>query len=71
MGWVIYISGFIVTYLMCKWIRNKTDDNTWGDVGATLFVSIFSWITIVFMICDIGVLFISELIKVKNPPKWL
>lgn len=71
MGWIIYISGFIVAYLMFKWMRNKADNNTWGDVRGTLFASIFSWGVIVFMICAIGVLFIWELIKAKNPPKWL
>ena len=71
MGWIIYISGFIVTYLMCKWLRNQNDDNTWGDVGATWFASLFSWIAIIVLAVTLGVIFLVETIKVKNPPKWL
>jgi hypothetical protein len=71
MWWIIYISGFILTYLMCKWLRNKAEDNTWGDVGATIFASIFSWGAIVFMVLALGVIILNETIKAKNPPKWL
>lgn len=71
MWWVIYISGFIVTYLMCKWLRNKDNDNTWGDVGATIFTSMFSWIAIIAGLVCIGVIFLIETVKLKNPPKWL
>lgn len=68
---IIYISGFIATYLMCKSIRNKAYQNGWGDVGATIFASLFSWGTIVLMLGLVGFVFLSETIKVKNPPKWL
>lgn len=71
MGWIIYISGFVVTYLMCKWLRNQNDDNTWGDVCATWFASLFSWGAIAFTIIALGVIVLVETIKVKNPPKWL
>jgi biotin transporter BioY len=71
MGWIIYISGFIVTYLVCKWIRNKIGNNTWRDVGATIFASLFSWIMIIGMLVGIGVIFLKETAKLKNPPKWL
>lgn len=71
MGWIIYISGFILTYLFCKWIRDKNNDNTWGDVGATLFVSIFSWVAIIVLGIALVVIGLVETIKVKNPPKWL
>jgi hypothetical protein len=71
MGWIIYISGFILTYLMCKWLRNKDNDNTWGDVDATIFASIFSWVAIIAFLVCIGVIILVEMVKVKNPPKWL
>lgn len=71
MGWIIYISGFIITYLMCKWLRNHNDDNTWEDVGATWFASLFSWGAIIVSVVALGVIFLVETIKVKNPPKWL
>jgi hypothetical protein len=71
MGWIIYISGFILTYLIYKGLRNKDNDNTWGDVGATIFASIFSWGAIVFMVLALGVIILNETIKAKNPPKWL
>jgi len=66
-----YIVGVILTYLICKWIRNKAESNDWGDVGATLFVSIFSWGAIIVMAVALGVIVLVETIKVKNPPKWL
>lgn len=71
MGWIIYISGVIITYLVCKWIRNKAGENTWGDVGATIFASLFSWAMIIGMLVIIGVIFLKETAKLKNPPKWL
>ena len=71
MWWIIYISGFILTYLFCKWLRNQNDENTWGDVGATLFVSIFSWGAIIVLGIALVVIGLVETIKVKNPPKWL
>ena len=67
MGWVIYISGFILTYLFCKWLRNKKDNNNWEDVGITIIASLFSWV----MVIVVGVIGLVETIKVKNPPKWL
>lgn len=71
MGWVIYISGFILTYLFCKWIRGKNNDNTWGDVGATLFLSMLSWVAIIGLGIAIVVIGLVETIKAKKPPKWL
>ena len=71
MGWIIYISGVIITYLVCKWIRNKAGENTWGDVGATIFASLFSWVMIIGMLVIIGVIFLKETAKLKNHPKWL
>lgn len=71
MWWIIYISGFILTYLFCKWIRDKNNDNTWEDVGATLFISIFSWVAIIVLGIALVVTGLVETIKVKNPPKWL
>lgn len=71
MGWIIYISGFIVTYIWCKLIRNTIDKNDWEDVFITIFLSLFSWVSFIL----IGVLalfvYLTETIKLKNPPKWL
>jgi hypothetical protein len=71
MWWIIYISGFILTYLMCKWLRSKNNNNTWWDVGATIFASIFSWVAIIAFLVCIGVIILVGIVKVKNPPKWL
>ena len=71
MWWIIYISGFIVTYSLCKWIRRKTENNNWEDVYATFGLSILSWGAIAFMIIALGVIVLVETIKAKNPPKWL
>jgi len=74
MGWIIYISGFIVTYSLCKWIRSKIENNNWGDVYATFGLSVFSWMGLFFIITTMLVLFLKDAIKNikgKNPPKWL
>lgn len=71
MGWIIYISGFILNYLICKFIRNRGYQNTWGDVIATIFASLFSWGAIVVLLGFMGFVFLSKTIKIKNPPKWL
>lgn len=74
MGWIIYISGFIVTYSLCKWIRSKAESNNWEDVYATFGLSIFSWMGAFFIIACMLVLFLKDAIKNikgKNPPKWL
>jgi len=72
MGWIIYISGFIATYLMCKLIRNRNNNkNSWKDVLMTLFLSIYSWISFT-LICALALfLYLKEKITLKNPPKWL
>lgn len=71
-GWIVYISGFILTYIIGKYLRTKSGcENTWGDVGATLFASLFSWGAILFMGALIGIVVLIETIKIKNPPKWL
>lgn len=74
MGWIIYISGFIVTYSLCKWIRSKAESNNWEDVYVTFGVSIFSWIGVITIIVGMSGLFLKNAIKnikAKNPPKWL
>ena len=71
MGWIIYISGFIITYLMCKLIRNSLNENSWKDVSVTIFLSVSSWIAFT-LICALALfLYLKEHITLKNPPKWL
>lgn len=71
MWWIIYISGFILTYLMCKWLRSKGNDNTWVDISATIFASIFSWGALIFISLAIGIIGLMENTKSKNYTKWL
>lgn len=64
-----YIVGVVLAYLMCKFIRNRAECNTWGDVGATMFVSIFSWFAIIIVFLEVIAIFCIEFVKLKNPPK--
>jgi len=71
MWFIIYISGFIITYLMCKLIRNRLNENSWKDVSVTIFLSVSSWIAFT-LICVLALfLYLKEHIILKNPPKWL
>lgn len=49
---MIYIFGFIATWIFCKMVRGK-DNNNWSDVGLTFCFSILSWagfLTIFFLL---------------------
>lgn len=66
----IYLSGYIVAYILFKVTRNKMGTtNDWGIVWATALISLFSWITVMALLFFIALVFISKL-KLK-PPRWL
>lgn len=46
---LIYLTGFIATYLLIKKVRNKIESNDWSDVILTIALSLFSWIAFVFV----------------------
>lgn len=64
---IIYLAGFIATYIITKLIRNKARCNEWSDIIATFLVSLFSWI-------GVFIFFLCYLTSIKNnikPPKFL
>ena len=70
---LIYIAGFIVSYYSWK-LLDATHD--WQSVGFRLFISIFSWISVVFVIFMLLVFLIQKFLQdnkifKKEPPKWL
>lgn len=70
MGWLIYILGFLIVYLICKLIRGK-EQNKWEDVIITLVLSVCSWAGLfIITLGAIGV-YVKHIIENKNPPKWL
>tara|TARA_R110000868_G_scaffold83012_2_gene234517 strand:- start:3515 stop:3751 length:237 start_codon:yes stop_codon:yes gene_type:complete len=70
---LIYITGFIVSYYSWK-LLDATHD--WQSVGFRIFISIFSWSSVVFIIGILIVFSIQDFclnkkIFKKEPPKWL
>lgn len=66
---IIYIVGFILTYILCKYIRKNS--NGWVDVFRTFFLSLFSWLALFFLSLLLMIHLITERLKNKKPPKWL
>ncbi len=65
---ILYIIGFIITYILCKHYRGKDEENnTWQDVAITFIVSICSFIGLaaILIIALIYTDFTSK------PPKYL
>lgn len=70
MNYIIYASGFIIAYILCKVLRGKIH-NDWRDVWATIIISVFSWIGI-FLLGIISIRYNYIKYKLtKKPPKWL
>lgn len=65
-GLIIYLIGFILTYLLCKHLRTE---HTWEDVWICFFWAIFSWFGFVFVLLVILYQYIKQ--KYNEPPKWL
>ena len=70
---LIYIAGFIASFYIWKLLHESHD---WENVGFRLFISILSWISVVFTIIVLIVLLIQKFFQntkiFKNePPKWL
>ena len=67
---VIYLIGFVITYLFLKYLDWEQDSNDWSDIFARFFVSLFSWIA-VFLIVILLIFSLFEYLKNTKPPKWL
>ena len=70
---LIYITGFIVSYYSWKLLDGTHD---WESVGFRLMISIFSWISVVFVIAVLITFLIQDFFQnnkifKKEPPKWL
>lgn len=70
---LIYITGFIVSYYSWKLLEPTHD---WESVGFRLMISIFSWISVVFVIAVLITFLIQDFFQnnkifKKEPPKWL
>jgi hypothetical protein len=70
---LIYIAGFIVSYYGWKLLG---DTHCWESIGFRLFISIFSWVSVLFATIILAVLLIQKFFQnnkiFKNePPKWL
>lgn len=63
-GLIIYLIGFLVTYLLCKHLRTE---HTWEDVWICFFWAIFSCLGFTVILFVI----LLEYIKSSEPPKWL
>lgn len=66
----IYISGFIVCYLLLRYAYKKQTyiDWTWGTVILCLFGSLFSWVGVLSTLITAS---IGWLLEIKSkPPKW-
>jgi len=70
---LIYIAGYIVSYYGWKLLGYT---HCWESIGFRLFISIFSWVSVVisiavlisFLIQDF---FLNNKIFKNEPPKWL
>jgi TRAP-type C4-dicarboxylate transport system permease small subunit len=70
---LIYIAGFIVSYYGWKLLEATRG---WESVGFRLFISIFSWVSVVIGIALLVVFLIQDFFQnnkifKKDPPKWL
>lgn len=71
----IYLIGCLITYIRCKSIRYKSNNNEWKDVKITLLATLCSWVSIIIILVVLIFAFFNETLpeyfKNKKPPKWL
>ena len=65
-GLIIYLVGFLSTYILIKHIRNKQTENEWHDVLWTFVNSLLSWVSFISLL----IAYVSKNNNTK-PPKWL
>lgn len=65
---LIYITGFITSYIIAKYIRNKSSrESNWLDIFLTILCSLASWFAVII---ELLIIFIAWLVVTK-PLKWL
>jgi biotin transporter BioY len=68
-SYFIYIIGYILSFILCKILRDKSKSNNWDDIVSSVFLSILSW----FFIILVGIVYLLDYLMIKKPkpPKWL
>jgi hypothetical protein len=81
--WIgFYLVGFVLTYWYVKTKMRGTDYNGWDDVSLTIFISLFSWFSLLLFYFLTFLDWCSERklchrIKkwfdsiTKQPPRWM
>jgi hypothetical protein len=68
---LIYLSGIIITFIVCKVLRNHSNNNDWGDVGLTIFASLLSFFGLLYLLFVVLVHRMYNRLEDHKPPKWL
>ena len=66
---LFYLLGYIVSYYLCKQLRDIEQLNTWEDIKKSFLVSIFSWFAVIALLLAIAIL--ADKNKNQKPPKGL
>lgn len=66
---IVYLVGFLCTYILCKFIRHRQKENEWSDVGATFVISLFSWLSLIILLIMVMIVYMNK--SNFKPPKWL
>ena len=69
---IIYLLGFLCSYLFMKIFVRKKDNNNWIDVKYTIFFALLSWVSCIIGLAILIVEVIDKYFKDnKKPPKWM
>jgi len=66
---LFYLLGYIISYYLCKQLRDIEQLNTWEDIKKSFLVSIFSWFAVIALLLAIAIL--ADKNKNQKPPKGL
>lgn len=67
---IVYVLGFLASYILIKFIRDQFYINTWAYVIIGSFLSMGSWITFFTILIVIGIIYLINFID-HEPPRWL
>lgn len=70
---ILYIIGFIITYIICKKLRNKQDNNEWSDVRLSIVIAFMSFIGLILILIIWLIVVSNEYINEHDlkPPTFL
>ena len=66
---VIYLIGYILAYLLCKYARNKSNQNNWSDVILSIIISLGSYATCILILLILVLININK--TDSKPPRFL